>query len=128
MSFDDFIATQFHDGATLSVKKHAFTKNNLLVIYNAETTIQAGTKYQSKYSDKMTLAYNIIKARIADMEIDDIDNDNGDGLYYETPFGSLSISEAFPFHFPNDDLWDANFLPQTYKTLRSKIKNETDGN
>ena len=117
MSFDEFISTQFHNGAKLEVKKHSYTKQNLLVIYNAETEIQQGSPYPTEFTNKNTLLYNIMLDEVARREIEDMDADREQGMYYETPFGSISIPEAFPYRFDNET-WDASeLLPQDYAMM-----------
>lgn len=110
MSFEDFIETQFHDGAELIVKKHNYTNDETVIIYQSKTVVTKGSRYPTHFTKSGMLDYNIALMAIADREAIADSNDEQEAIYYETPFGAISVNEAFPAKAPKEYLSNINEL------------------
>jgi hypothetical protein len=97
MSFDDFLKTQFHDGAKIKNIKSILTKYRTVAIYNSKTEIKKGSKYPTEFRNIDTIVLNQI---ILSLKSDEIE----DEIYIETPLGSLSSSEINPVKNKTDHL------------------------
>ena len=94
MDFKTFIDTQFSDGVTIHNLKSIYTNQGTIAIYPSTTKLEVGGGYRIHSSGKMydNLKRNILNA--VKQESDDILNDT---LYIETPVGTFSMSELYPF-------------------------------
>lgn len=122
MSFDDFIATQFHDGAKFTVLRHSLTKDLVMALYNAETEIKSGVKYPTsfKFSDELNAS---ITKFIVSNDLDSGDNiATVDALYVETPFGTFSQAEIYDDPQEIELADNIDLLVEKYKEAKEFIK------
>lgn len=94
MSFEKFVKTQFSDGVQMLVKKHTYTNTGTIAIYDAETTLQQGTKYLLPNVVESKLCYNLSKI-VGNEQYTDTDDKNG-VLYVESPYGSFGLNDLNP--------------------------------
>ena len=94
MDFKDFINTQFSDGVTIHNLKSIYTNQGQIAIYPSTTKLEVGGGYRIHSSGKMyeRIKNNILKA--VKQQSDDMLNDT---LYIESPIGTFSMSELYPF-------------------------------
>lgn len=94
MSFEDFINTQFSDGAVVDTLKSIYTKNETIAIYPSKTKLEMGKGYRLKSAgkkfDKMKEdMFNEIR-KLGDTMTSDV-------LYIESTLGVFSLSDIYPF-------------------------------
>lgn len=121
MSFADFIKTQFHDNAKLLVTKNFYTKQQVITIYEAETELNLGHSYLKYYDKESNYNYILTLGYIYNQEIDS-NEEGSDTLYYETPFGAISASDAFPFKYETKYNSTLYRLIIYYRLLKEEIE------
>lgn len=93
MSFDEFLETQFYEGATVSNNKSIYNEQGTISIYPSKTHIDKGEQYPEYYSVQLTEARKeIIKQAKAHYDFSKSD----DYIYVESNVGSFSITDLFP--------------------------------
>jgi len=94
MSFEDFITTQFSDGAVVDTLKSIYTKNETIAIYPSKTKLEIGKGYRLKSAGKK---FDKMKEEMFD-EIRKLgDTMTSDVLYIESTLGVFSLSDIYPF-------------------------------
>lgn len=105
MPIDDFILTQFHHGVNIPATRSIMNVNNTMTIYNAEMSLEQGSRYPQYYKasdDKeYQKAIEEIRERLAVENDNPFDNEEG-LLYVETSLGTLTASDIYPYEFPVD--------------------------
>src|SRR5690625_4090405 len=94
MDFKDFINTQFSDGVTIHNLKSIYTNIGTIAIYPSTTKLEVGGGYRIHSSGKM---YERVKNNILNAVKQESDDMLNDTLYIETPIGTFSMSELYPF-------------------------------
>lgn len=133
--YDDlktFVDATFHDGCKIKNMRNAFTDDKVIVLYEAETEINKGTKYKDHFptkqkeirEDKLTRAVTMIIMMNREAKIKDADS----SLYYETPIGSFSRNEIFPPIYQSDTASNLSFrsLVNTHGRIELKIDSLVD--
>lgn len=133
--YDDlktFVDATFHDGCKIKNTRNAFTDDKVIVLYEAETEINKGTKYKDHFptkqkeimQDKLTRAVTMIIMMNREAKIKDDDS----SLYYETPIGSFSRNEIFPPIYQSDSASNLSFrsLINTHGRIELKIDSLVD--
>ncbi|MCO6560243.1 MAG: hypothetical protein J6574_03945 [Gilliamella sp.] len=126
MSFENFIETQFHEGAELSVKKNFYTDEGLITIYNAKTLLKSGGTYPDVFKKDSTFNYVLTLLSISKMEEEAEKNGERDGntpLYYETPLGAISTSEVYPVEYDYTKTCELYDLIVYYSIINQNINN-----
>lgn len=94
MSFEDFIRTQFSDGAIVDTLKSIYTKNQTIAIYQSKTKLEMGKGYRLKSAGKK---FDKMKEDMFN-EIRNLgDTMTSDVLYIESSLGVFSLSDIYPF-------------------------------
>lgn len=121
MPYEKFIETQFHDGAVLSVKKHTLNNDMVMIIYDAETVIRKGSTYREYYDEFSGVDYDMVLDFIREDNDRRENDDEEPALYYETPVGAVSVSEAYPAEYDNEYTFDVMRLINIYNTMKGMI-------
>ena len=119
MTFENFVKTQFSDGAKMLVKKHSYTKTGTIAIYDALTVLQQGSKYLNPNEIKSRVCYNLSMI-VAAEKYSNID-DKGGVLYIESPFGSCGLNDLNPVEYGTDGM-SINNLITKYKVFKSEVE------
>lgn len=119
MNFENFVKTQFSDGAKMLVKKHSYTKTGTIAIYDALTELQQGSKYLNPNEIKSRVCYNLSMI-VAAEKYSNID-DKGGVLYIESPFGSCGLNDLNPVEYGTDGM-SINNLITKYKVFKSEVE------
>lgn len=131
-----FVGATFHDGCKIKNLRNAFTKDKVVVLYEAETEINKGFSYRRHFPRnheeqiKDEMLSNAIRA-IAIVEDQRMENDphNADtALYYETTIGTLSKAELYPPMYDNDIASRLGFkqLLRAHKFIMNQVYNNCD--
>lgn len=104
MPFDDFIATQFHDGKEIKATRSILTKEQQICIYEGLIKMEKGSTYPDSLTPELDLRREILINDIRNEILNNPDEQDGDdALYFESNLGTFSISDVFP---PDDIIED----------------------
>lgn len=120
MSFQKFIDTQFHDHAKLLVTKNFFTNDQVITIYEADTELNLGSNYLKYYDKESNEKYIMTLGYIFEQEVNS-NEEGSDTLYYETPFGAISVADAFPFKYETKYNTNIKTLIMYFRRLKEEI-------
>lgn len=115
-SFESFISSQFSPGTTITNTKSILTNVGTLAIYESETNLEAGVRYPETASE----IHKEILREIAKNAQEEISENDSDGLYIETPFGVISVSETTKKDFDKANR-DISNLIQMHKLARGDL-------
>ncbi len=124
-SFDDFIKYQFHDGAQIPNLRNVYSVDGVIILYEALTSMSAGSKYPDHYTQASEIQ-NLVDLELIRQRELELQADEGidDTLFYETPYGSISIADAFPYKNDADCMQNLNNLIIVYNRLDRTINKE----
>lgn len=94
LPFDEFIRTQFSDGVEVTQLKSIYNNQELISLYPSKTKLEIGKGYRIRSSGQL---YDKMKAQLIKGVKEQIDNFTSDVLYIESPIGTFSLSDMFPF-------------------------------
>ena len=99
MDFDEFVKTQFHDGAVVDNLKNTYTKDGVICLHMSKTKITKGGEYPDRYSDRLEKQreYWLCVAAEAFKE-----NPLDDALFIETPAGAFGASDFMKVLYNKD--------------------------
>lgn len=128
----DFVKERFHDGVKVSNLRNVFNQDKVVVLYEAKTQINVGTKYldhlprNRKELEKNLLLVHLIMLDAGIKELKS--QDDNSALYYETPIGAFSFVDIFPPIYKNTLASKLSFkkLVKFHKLIYNKIKKTTD--
>ena len=125
VSFNDFIKDQFHDGSKLRTLRNCENEEGCTILYDGITEIKKGLNYpdiKDFATPETELEKHMIMLTIQNKELND---PTGNGaLYYETELGTVSPSDAFPYHnsLDKDTKINIKYLLRYYNMFRDKIE------
>lgn len=92
LSFDTFIAQEFHEGKTVYNQKSIYNQQKTISIYPSKTKIDKGNNYHTYFSKELTdLRDQLFKKIRKNYKHDEAD----DMLYIESSIGVFSFSDVF---------------------------------
>lgn len=100
-----FVKATFHDGSKIKNLRNAFTKDKVVVLYEAETEITKGGKYKDHFPrNKKEQEDDVIEQAVIRILLEQKEKNQEDdsSLYYETPIGQFSRQDIFPPIYEND--------------------------
>lgn len=115
MTFEHFIATQFHHGCEIKNTKSIYNQQGTISIYESTTKIEEGKAYPTAFSKSLDRMKEKMLERIAD----EIQNGLADILYIESELGTFSQADIKPRTHTieqKENLWHL-------KAVNAKIKN-----
>lgn len=121
MDFDEFVKTQFHDGAEIDNLKNTYTKDGVICLHMSQTKITKGGEYQDHYSDRLEKQreYWLCVAAEAFKE-----NPLDDALFVETPAGTFGASDFMQVLYNKDG--DKHYPISELIRMDGIIKDEID--
>ena len=117
MSFDEFIKTQFHDGAYVENTRSLMNEQGVITIYEAKTKLEKGGLYSSVFSGFMDNARADLMSEIKK----DIMNGLEDFMYIESDLGSFSQREIFETKETTKDTYRLEILQYVHQQLKEII-------
>ena len=117
MSFDEFVKTQFHDGAYVENTRSLMNEQGVITIYEAKTKLEKGGLYSSVFSGFMDNARADLMSEIKK----DIMNGLEDFMYIESDFGSFSQREIFETKETTKDTYRLEILQYVHQQLKEII-------
>ena len=117
MSFDEFVKTQFHDGAYVENTRSLMNEQGVITIYEAKTKLEKGGLYPSVFSGFMNNARADLMSEIKK----DIMNGLEDFMYIESDLGSFSQREIFETKETTKDTYRLEILQYVHQQLKEII-------
>ena len=117
MSFDEFVKTQFHDGAYVENTRSLMNEQGVITIYEAKTKLEKGGLYPSIFSGFMDNARADLMSEIKK----DIMNGLEDFMYIESDLGSFSQREIFETKETTKDTYRLEILQYVHQQLKEII-------
>ena len=117
MSFDEFVKTQFHDGAYVENTRSLMNEQGVITIYEAKTKLEKGGLYSSVFSGFMDNARADLMSEIKK----DIMNGLEDFMYIESDLGSFSQREIFETKETTKDTYRLEILQYVHQQLKEII-------
>lgn len=117
MSFDEFVKTQFHDGAYVENTRSLMNEQGVITIYEAKTKLEKGGLYSSVFSGFMDNARADLMSEIKK----DIMSGLEDFMYIESDFGSFSQREIFETKETTKDTYRLEILQYVHQQLKEII-------
>lgn len=118
MSFDDFIDSQFSEGATIKNTKSIYTKQHNIAIYESETELQQGGKYPIMFNPNTDKQIKELKERVRN----EYDNSmSEDYLYVESELGSFSLADLNPVTNSLDNTQELIILKQMHNIIKNTL-------
>lgn len=117
MSFDEFVKTQFHDGAYVENTRSLMNEQGVITIYEAKTKLEKGGLYSSVFSGFMDNARADLMSEIKK----DIMNGLEDFMYIESDLGSFSQREIFENKETTKDTYRLEILQYVHQQLKEII-------
>ena len=117
MSFDEFVKTQFHDGAYVENTRSLMNEQGVITIYEAKTKLEKGGLYSSVFSGFMDNARADLMSEIKK----DIMNGLEDFMYIESDLGSFSQREIFETKENTKDTYRLEILQYVHQQLKEII-------
>src|SRR5699024_9942821 len=94
MSFEQFIKTQFSDGAEIETTKSIYNNDETISIYPSVTKLEVGKGYRIHANGKF---YDTMKAKMFEQIRQQEDSFTSDVLYIESFLATFSLSDLYPF-------------------------------
>lgn len=94
MDFEDFINTQFCDGAVVDTLKSIYTKYETIAIYPSKTKLEIGKGYRLRSEGKV---FEDMKKKMFEDIRKEGDLMTSDVLYIESTLGTFSLADVYPF-------------------------------
>ena len=117
MSFDEFVKTQFHDGAYVENTRSLMNEQGVITIYEAKTKLEKGRLYSSVFSGFMDNARADLMSKIKK----DIMSGLEDFMYIESDLGSFSQREIFETKETTKDTYRLEILQYVHQQLKEII-------
>lgn len=117
MSFDEFVKTQFHDGAYVENTRSLMNEQGVITIYEAKTKLEKGGLYSSVFSGFMDNARADLMSEIKK----DIMSGLEDFMYIESDLGSFSQREIFETKETTKDTYRLEILQYVHQQLKEII-------
>ena len=117
MSFDEFVKTQFHDGAYVENTRSLMNEQGVITIYEAKTKLEKGGLYPSIFSGFMDNARADLMSEIKK----DIMSGLEDFMYIESDLGSFSQREIFETKENTKDTYRLEILQYVHQQLKEII-------
>ena len=117
MSFDEFVKTQFHDGAYVENTRSLMNEQGVITIYEAKTKLEKGGLYSSVFSGFMDNARADLMSEIKK----DIMNGLEDFMYIESDLSSFSQREIFETKETTKDTYRLEILQYVHQQLKEII-------
>lgn len=120
MTFEEFIETQFSDGSVLDSTGSTYTKAGTVAIYTSKMVMEKGTSY-------MNMMYNPRAEKMKQLIIEEVRNTlteeehADDLLFIETPFGTLSKADLYPYENQVHEYSDIYELIMKQEVVRRKL-------
>lgn len=120
MSFEEFIETQFSHGVFITNLRSIYTEEGTIALYNAQTKLEEGGGY-------MNLSSSPLLEKLKELTIQDIRNNltqeehADDLLFIETPFGTLSKQDIYPYVNPVNEFADIYELMMKQRLVRDRL-------
>lgn len=120
MSFEDFIDTQFCEGAKITNTKSIYTKMKTIAIYDSVTELKKGGKYPTSFNSLLDMKKDELKDKIKK----EIDYTNiNDFLYIESELGTMSINDLYPVKHETHKKSNLNILQNIHKNIENYLYN-----
>ena len=117
MSFDEFVKSQFHDGAYVENTRSLMNEQGVITIYEAKTKLEKGGLYPSVFSGFMDNARADLMSEIKK----DIMNGLEDFMYIESDLASFSQREIFETKETTKDTYRLEILQYVHQQLKEII-------
>lgn len=126
-SFDDFIKKQFHDGSEIKNLRNVYSVDGVIILYTAYTKMSKGSKYPDHYTQENQIQ-NLVDLELIRKNELDLQQQQGidDTIFYETPYGSISIADAFPFRHETAGIQNVRNLIIVYNNLDRTLDKKID--
>lgn len=121
MSFEDFIRTQFSHGCEVQNNKSIYNADRTISIYPSTTVLEVGKGYMINTNDSLVTK---IRKQIIEEVKENLDEFTSDVLYIETPFGTFSQAELFPYSNQVKNKHPLVYLTIKERRIRNIIESE----
>lgn len=120
MQFEEFIETQFSDGVELDSVGSTYTKEGTIAIYTSKMVMEKGLGYLNVMHNKR--AEKLKQLIIEDVRKTLTEEEHADDLLFiETPFGTLSKSDLYPYENEVHEYADIYELIMKQEVVRRKL-------
>lgn len=120
MSFDEFIKTEFYDGATVPNLRHILTSDLVMALYEAPTKIEKGSKYPLTFGFEQRVG-RLMMLMYATNEMAKDEELREDTIYIDTPFGTFSQSDIYAEPEPALLVDNIDLLLEKYKEAKNYV-------
>lgn len=101
--FNEFVDKYFSTGSKFPVTRSILNEQGVIAIYNGETELQRAKTYSEDYDFEYEIATTIDREEVKKMLIDEEVSNADEIMYVETPFGTYTYQELFPYEYEKTD-------------------------
>lgn len=113
-SFEDFINSEFHDGAKIINQKSIFNEQETISIYPSVTYMDKGENYSIQFNFLDEIKKDMLLEHLKVELKDGLD----DALYIESEVGAFSIHDVFKVTHPHREHDDLHLLAQLHDDIK----------
>ena len=113
-SFEDFINSEFHDGAKIINQKSIFNEQETISIYPSVTYMDKGENYSTQFNFLDEIKKDMLIEHLKVELKDGLD----DALYIESEVGAFSIHDVFKVTHPHREHDDLHLLAQLHDDIK----------
>ena len=113
-SFEDFINSEFHDGAKIINQKSIFNEQETISIYPSVTYMDKGENYSTQFNFLDEIKKDMLLEHLKVELKEGLD----DALYIESEVGAFSIHDVFKVTHPHREHDDLHLLAQLHDDIK----------
>ena len=113
-SFEEFINSEFHDGAKIINQKSIFNEQETISIYPSVTYMDKGENYSTSFNFLDEIKKDMLLEHLKVELKDGLD----DALYIESEVGAFSIHDVFKVTHPHREHDDLHLLAQLHDDIK----------
>lgn len=113
-SFEEFINSEFHDGAKIINQKSIFNEQETISIYPSVTYMDKGENYSTQFNFLDEIKRDMLLEHLKVELKDGLD----DALYIESEVGAFSIHDVFKVTHPHREHDDLHLLAQLHDDIK----------
>ena len=113
-SFEEFINSEFHDGAKIINQKSIFNEQETISIYPSVTYMDKGENYSTQFNFLDEIKKDMLLEHLKVELKDGLD----DALYIESEVGAFSIHDVFKVTHPHREHDDLHLLAQLHDDIK----------
>ena len=113
-SFEDFINSEFHDGAKIINQKSIFNEQETISIYPSVTYMDKGENYSTQFNFLNEIKKDMLLEHLKEELKDGLE----DALYIESEVGAFSIHDVFKVTHPHREHDDLHLLAQLHDDIK----------